>query len=132
MGGFSLLEVLISLLVLSIGLLGLAALQAASIRSNESAYVRSQVQLVGSEIIDRIRADRDNATTYNTGGFEDDFGNTHPWLDDQLARLPGSTELNVDCGGTPLMCAVSARWNDARAETDAQAAVKTFTLRARP
>ena len=40
--GFSLMEVLIAMLVLAIGLLGLASLQAQSLRFNHDSYVRSQ------------------------------------------------------------------------------------------
>ena len=40
--GFSIVEVLVALFVLSIGLLGLAALQAQGLRFNHDAYVRTQ------------------------------------------------------------------------------------------
>ena len=40
--GFSLMEVLVALLVLAIGLLGLAALQARGVKFNHDAYLRSQ------------------------------------------------------------------------------------------
>lgn len=53
--GFTLLEALIALLVLSIGLLGLAGLQVTGARFGHDAYVRSQSTLVVSDIIDRIR-----------------------------------------------------------------------------
>lgn len=54
--GFTLLEVLIALLVLSIGLLGLAALQTVGLRSNQMATMRTQATWVAYEITDRIRA----------------------------------------------------------------------------
>jgi type IV pilus assembly protein PilV len=54
--GFSLLEVLIALLVLSIGLLGLAALQAAGLRSSHGAYLSSQATLLAYDMADRVRA----------------------------------------------------------------------------
>lgn len=53
--GFTLLEALIALLVLSIGLLGLAGLQTTSARFGYDAYIRSQSTLIVSDIIDRIR-----------------------------------------------------------------------------
>lgn len=62
--GFSLVEVLIAMLVLAIGLLGLAALQAQSLRFNHDAFVRSQATTLAYDIIDRMRANRDNATAY--------------------------------------------------------------------
>ena len=54
--GFTLIEVLISLVVLSLGLLGLAALQASSLRSNQGAYYRSQAAQFAYNIADRMRA----------------------------------------------------------------------------
>lgn len=54
--GFSLVEVLIALLVLAIGLLGLATLQTVGIKFNQESYLRSQAVLIAYDIIDRIRA----------------------------------------------------------------------------
>ena len=59
--GFTLLEVLVALVVLSIGLLGLAGLQVASLRYNHSAYLRSQATLLAYDILDRMRANRQEA-----------------------------------------------------------------------
>jgi len=56
--GFTLFEVLIAVVILSIGLLGLASLQAAGMRSNNSAYMRSQASVLAYDIADRIRANR--------------------------------------------------------------------------
>jgi len=54
--GFTLLEILITVLVLSIGLLGLAGLQVSSMKSNHSSYLRSQATILGYDIADRMRA----------------------------------------------------------------------------
>jgi type IV pilus assembly protein PilV len=54
--GFSLVEVLVALLVLSIGLLGLAALQTTSLQYNTGSYFRTQATLLAYDIIDRMRA----------------------------------------------------------------------------
>jgi type IV pilus assembly protein PilV len=56
--GFTLLEILIAMVVLSIGLLGLAGLQASSLKNNTSAYQRSQANILANEMLDRIRANR--------------------------------------------------------------------------
>ena len=58
-GGFSLIEVLITILIFAIGMLGLAALQATSVRSNQSANFRTQATALGYMIIDRMRANSD-------------------------------------------------------------------------
>ncbi|HLE93281.1 MAG TPA: type IV pilus modification protein PilV, partial [Sulfuricaulis sp.] len=54
--GFSLIEVLVALLVLSIGLLGLAALQTTSLQYNTGSYFRTQATFLAYDIIDRMRA----------------------------------------------------------------------------
>ncbi|MEN8206691.1 MAG: type IV pilus modification protein PilV [Pseudomonadota bacterium] len=54
--GFTLLEVLIALLILSIGLLGLAALQTTSLRSNQMASMRTTATQMAYDISDRMRA----------------------------------------------------------------------------
>ena len=54
--GFSLLEVLIALLVLSFGLLGIAALQTFSLQFNHQSYERTQATLLISDIAERITA----------------------------------------------------------------------------
>lgn len=54
--GFTLLEVLVAMLVLSIGLLGLAGLMASSMRNNQSAYHSTQATWLAYDILDRMRA----------------------------------------------------------------------------
>jgi type IV pilus assembly protein PilV len=54
--GFSLVEVLVALMVLSIGLLGLAALQVTGIKFNHQSYQRTQATMLTYEIADRMRA----------------------------------------------------------------------------
>ena len=54
--GFSLLEVLVSLAILSVGLLGLAALQTVGLRINHDSYQRTQATMLAYDIADRMRA----------------------------------------------------------------------------
>ena len=66
--GFGLIEVLVSILVLSIGLLGLAALQTASLRYKNEAQMRSQAVNQITAMSDRMRANRAGVTggSYNS------------------------------------------------------------------
>ena len=59
--GFTLLEVLIALLVMSIGLLGIGKMMIMSARANDSAYMRSQATALGYTILDAMRANRQSA-----------------------------------------------------------------------
>ena len=63
-GGMTLVEVLVTLVIISVGLLGLAALQLTSLKGNQEAYVRSQASTLAGFILDRMRA--------NPQGFRDD------------------------------------------------------------
>lgn len=56
--GVGLIEVLVALVILSIGLLGMASLQAASLRANHQAYLRSQAVILARDVVDRMRANR--------------------------------------------------------------------------
>jgi type IV pilus assembly protein PilV len=50
---------MIALLVLSIGLLGIAGLQVFSLKYNHQSYQRTQATLLINEIVDRMRANRE-------------------------------------------------------------------------
>jgi type IV pilus assembly protein PilV len=56
--GFTLVEVLIALIVLSIGLLGIAALYVETLRANRTALFRTDAVTLASDLADRIRANR--------------------------------------------------------------------------
>ena len=58
--GFTLIEVLITVVILSLGLLGLAGLQLNSLRDNNSAEQRGKAALLVSDMVDRMRANRDS------------------------------------------------------------------------
>lgn len=64
--GFTLIEVLIAMIILAVGLLGLAGLQATSLRNNQSAYDRSVATQLAYDIADRMRANVAGKTTYTT------------------------------------------------------------------
>lgn len=54
-------EILVAMLVISVGLLGVAGLHAYSLRNNYDALIRSHASALASDIVDRMRANRDVA-----------------------------------------------------------------------
>jgi type IV pilus assembly protein PilV len=60
--GFTLIEVLIAVLVLGIGLLGVAGLQSVALSMNQGSYVRTQATVLARDISDRMRTNRQAAT----------------------------------------------------------------------
>ena len=67
--GYTLIEVLVALLVVSLGLLGMAALQISALKQNQNAYVRSQAIIAANDIMDRMRA---NTTAVANGSYFSD------------------------------------------------------------
>jgi type IV pilus assembly protein PilV len=98
--GFTLLEVLIALLILSMGLLGLAALQGNALKFNQSGYQRSQATLLAYDMLDRMRVNRTTAmttTSYQIGSLT----NSPP---------AASNCASVTCNGTQLATYDKAQW----------------------
>lgn len=69
--GFTLIEVVISVLILLVGLLGVVGMQVLSFQTNQGAYFRSQAIYVASEIMDAMRANPTALASYN-GTYPDD------------------------------------------------------------
>ncbi len=63
--GFTLLEVMVALVIFSIGLLGLAGLQARGLQSNASAYYRSLATIQAYDMADRIRSNPEGVSNGN-------------------------------------------------------------------
>ena len=68
--GFSMIEVLITIAILMVGLLGLASLQANVAKAELEAYQRAQALVLVQELSDRILANKRNAASY----VKDDIG----------------------------------------------------------
>jgi type IV pilus assembly protein PilV len=128
--GFSLLEVLIALVVLSIGLLGIAALQANSLKANQSAYQRTQAIFLAYDMMDRMRANRtaalagqyDIAMGLTLTGSTLAVADTIDWQDNLVGTLLPSGQGSVDCTTTITFCTVIVQWDESRVGGSATAA----------
>lgn len=119
--GISLLESLIALLVLSIGLLGVLGLQTQSLVHNRAAYFETQATNMAQDMLDRIRANREQAADYALalGGEIDGSGlpttDQTEWVADVGTLLPGGTGgIEVDDG----RISVTVRWDDTTSPND--------------
>jgi type IV pilus assembly protein PilV len=61
--GMTLIEVLVALVILGIGVLGIAKLTLFSVRSNDSAYMRTQATALAYSALDALRGNRSVALT---------------------------------------------------------------------
>ena len=53
--GFTLIEILVAVLILSLGVLGLIAMESLALQSNMSAYHRSQATILAYDLSDKMR-----------------------------------------------------------------------------
>ncbi len=90
--GFSLIEVLITFVILAVGLLGIAALQVQSARYNHDAYLRSQISVIMYDLVDRMRVNRKKANDYLVSGLS--FNITAPACDPTAA---GDANNDIQC-----------------------------------
>jgi type IV pilus assembly protein PilV len=67
--GYTLVEVLVALTVMSIGLLGMASLQARTLQASRAAAMHAQAATLAADLADRVRANRDPAENYTDGGL---------------------------------------------------------------
>jgi type IV pilus assembly protein PilV len=115
--GVTLLEVLVSILVLSIGLLGYAGLQMISLKNNNSAYQRSQATLLTNDIVDRMRANMPNLASYSVAlGSTGAYPDVVSWkLNVETALPDGDAKVEVDLDGNAT---ITIQWDDNRDGTD--------------
>lgn len=86
--GFTMLEVLVTLVIIAVALLGTAGLQSYALKMNQGGQLRTQAVILGMDILERIEANNDGAVTGNY----------------VAATLP--TSAAVDCNVDP--CTASA------------------------
>lgn len=126
--GFSLVEVLVTMLVVSIGLLGIAGIIVNSMKNNMSSQSRTQATVLANDIIDRMRANRSVAESspypYNiTLAATPDASAGVPgadlaeWRSAVAAAVPsGLGAVSVDAASRNVT--VTIQWNDRRASSN--------------
>jgi type IV pilus assembly protein PilV len=124
--GVGLLEVLVAVLILSLGLLGMAGLQTRVLQQNQSSLVRSQAVMLSYSVLDALRLDRDGAIagTYNipltcappapNGTLSGDT--LSRWILDLRTRLGNTANTcgTIACANNGI-CTVRIVWDDTRA-----------------
>lgn len=126
--GVGLIEVLIAVLVLGVGLLGIAALQAITLRNSSTSAERTQAAMQTYSMLDTLRGQRTAAVagTFNTGteykcsasSSLGTPGSLNGWLADLRNTVSTSACGRVDCSTTTAgvtTCIIGVRWSEARA-----------------
>ena len=119
--GFSMIEVLVAIVILTFGMLGIAALQALALRGSQSSIARNEAVAQSYAILDAMRA---NQAVASIGGY--DLGMTcappatgtlaqtdlHDWITGLQASLGAGACGSIAC--TDTQCNVSVQWDDSR------------------
>ena len=142
--GVGLIEVLVAVLVLSIGFIGIAALQVRSLSMNNSAMSRSAATIDSYSILDAMRADAASAgngaynTTVTANGCPTDtstLANAQlmQWCNQLAAGLGAvaSTKGTINCVATTGVCTVTVSYDDSKsksAATDTNGAQTVTTM----
>jgi type IV pilus assembly protein PilV len=127
--GFGLVESLVALVVISVGMIGIAALYGQGLRASTTAVYRTQAVNLASDMADRIRANRQGEASYNTAAAADndcdpdDDKDCTPqemaahdvwlWIAQVAAQLPGPGVGQVQyAAGTPPTYTITVGWQE--------------------
>ncbi|GMV00590.1 MAG: type IV pilus modification protein PilV [Steroidobacteraceae bacterium] len=134
--GFTMVESLVALVVLSVGLLGIASLYVTSLRTGRTAMIRTQAVTLVGDMADRIRANGRAGDAYDTTAYggapeaqgcvvdanctaealaEDDLAS---WIEAVNAALPApvaTVTFTPAAGGVgrPDQYTIDVAWNEA-------------------
>jgi type IV pilus assembly protein PilV len=134
--GMTLVEVLVTMVIISVGLLGVAALQMTSLKGTQESYVRSQAAMLAADMLDRMRANQagfragnydmaDDATGFDQAGTAGTLAaaDITTWQATINRLLPGSDD---DAAGrvvrTGNIATITIRWR----EREEQATARTY------
>jgi type IV pilus assembly protein PilV len=139
--GVGLIEVLVTLLILSTSLLALGAMQTRSLQFNQGAYFRSQANIFAYDLLDRMRIN-----LINIDDYESELANVpetdepvlaplaaadlHAWRRNISAELPNG-KGGVDCDAATNICTLTIEWDELNSTGDEAENKTTFTYSAR-
>jgi len=128
-GGFTLVEVLVALIILSVGMLGIAGLYVHSMQAGRTSLFRHHAVTLAGDVADRIRANPRAAIAYSQAGANNNCVNggvdcTPPQMaandidlwDQQAAdTLPNGTvtvDFTAGVGGLPATYQITVAWDE--------------------
>lgn len=121
--GTSLIEILVTILIVSFGLLGVAGVVGSGLKNNHSSYGRTQASVLAADIIDRMRANRAVAESADPSPYslpiEDPPGvsivqqDLFAWSAALAETLPtGTGSVSFDAATKKMT--VTVQWDDSR------------------
>lgn len=99
--GITMIEVLVTMVIVSVGLLGAAAMVINGLESNRNAYLRTQASILAYDMADRIRANSAEADSYD--GFSFKAGGALP-------EVPACVSSSSGCNASNMGAVDRAQW----------------------
>jgi type IV pilus assembly protein PilV len=129
--GFTMLEVLVTMVILSFGLLGIAGIIMNGLKNNQSSYARSQASWLANDIVDRMRANKAVAEGADPSPYNLLMADATPaaaaapapivnidliaWRNALASTLPSGTGgITLDAASKKVT--VTVQWDDSRAK----------------
>jgi len=139
--GVGLIEVLVTLLILSTSLLALGAMQTRSLQFNQGAYFRSQANIFAYDMLDRMRINVNALAAYNSALLhvpEDAApvltplaaADLHAWRRNISAELPNGSG-GIACDAATRVCQLTIEWDELNSTGNVAENKTTFTYSAR-
>ncbi|HEX7080015.1 MAG TPA: type IV pilus modification protein PilV [Gammaproteobacteria bacterium] len=128
--GFSLIEALVALVVLSVGMIGIAAMYGQGLAAGRTAQFRTQAVNLVADMADRIRVNRLGLAAYAGAGADHDCDpqtggpadctpadmaahDVFVWKQQVQQLLPdGKTSIAVDTATVPPTYTISVSWDE--------------------
>ena len=130
--GFSLVEVLIALVIMSVGMLGIAGLYVQTMQAGRTSMLRHHAVTLAGDVADRIRANPRAGIAYEGAALDgscvsgvvdcDEVAMAgHDillWKQQAVATLPaGDVEITFDDSGVPPVYTINVIWSEPGAKT---------------
>lgn len=146
--GVGLIEVLVTLLILSTTLIALSALQTRSLQFNQGAYFRTQANMLAYDMLDRIRANEvlsgklgsskepltaftmAETATATAAASPASAVDKYQWMTAVNAALPGA-KGKITCDGATFICNIEISWQDLNGSGDVSEDNTKFVFEAR-
>jgi len=121
--GMSLTEVLVSMAIFAIGVLGLFSTHATAFNTYSDAKHRVDAALLADRLIAEMWVDRSNAAAYVYDGGDFSQMRIKPWMTQVQELLPGAN-ATVQMAGTTVQ--VTVTWQPRNGDTHAHTAIATL------
>jgi len=133
--GFTMIEVLVAMIILAIGLLGVAGLQALSLKQTSNSAVRSLVTMHAYDLSERMRSDFDDIAVFekaDSTACDSCDAKLSAWHDRLIEDVPtASTEVDVTTNADSSFAEITVSWTERDIGNDALAQSYTLYVRLR-